>query len=410
MPVERARGDQQDRVQLRPEHGAELGGGDRLDAVHAVDLAALGHGRGRQRRRRPVEPGRRRLLGGPLPRRVRRGDGHPPGGLLVQPRVVVRERRHAARPAVRQLRTRRVDGGRRADAVAPQAIDQQTVFALDQLQVQARRREGGGDGTGETRPTGSRCAKAAGARQPTSRRSRTRRSATPLLSDRLDCAEGGRPGRRRRRHGAGRGRPAEGRARRRAGDARAPPGAGAGRVVQPARRARSSRPRRRQAARARTSSPSAAARRSSPSRTPTTTTRPPTSRRPRARRCTRSRTEPSSTRGPGTTAAESGFTMQTDGRSDLDVLPPVLPVPRRSQQGATLTAGQPVGLVGSTGRSTGPHLHLQLQPAASYPQDAGVVPVLCRDGVPVVGRGVDEGRLEPGRRTLVFHIVEQPSD
>ena len=37
--------------------------------------------------------------------------------------------------------------------------------------------------------------------------------------------------------------------------------------------------------------------------------------------------------------------------------------------GALLGAGAPVGLVGSTGNSTGPHLHLQLQSAASYPQD-----------------------------------------
>jgi murein DD-endopeptidase MepM/ murein hydrolase activator NlpD len=37
--------------------------------------------------------------------------------------------------------------------------------------------------------------------------------------------------------------------------------------------------------------------------------------------------------------------------------------------GATLSAGQPVGLVGQTGHATGPHLHLQLDPATSYPQD-----------------------------------------
>ena len=54
-PVAGARGDQQDRVELRPQHGAELGRRDRLDAVHAAHVAALGHRRERRRHRRSVE-------------------------------------------------------------------------------------------------------------------------------------------------------------------------------------------------------------------------------------------------------------------------------------------------------------------------------------------------------------------
>jgi murein DD-endopeptidase MepM/ murein hydrolase activator NlpD len=62
-----------------------------------------------------------------------------------------------------------------------------------------------------------------------------------------------------------------------------------------------------------------------------------------------------------------GFSMQiVDGRTflycHLSYLDPTV------VSGSTLAAGTPVGLVGSTGNSTGPHLHLQLVPTDSYPQ------------------------------------------
>jgi murein DD-endopeptidase MepM/ murein hydrolase activator NlpD len=62
-----------------------------------------------------------------------------------------------------------------------------------------------------------------------------------------------------------------------------------------------------------------------------------------------------------------GFTMQTsDGLTwvycHLAYREPAVVA------GATLAAGTPVGLVGSTGHSTGPHLHLGLKPSTAYPQ------------------------------------------
>jgi murein DD-endopeptidase MepM/ murein hydrolase activator NlpD len=62
-----------------------------------------------------------------------------------------------------------------------------------------------------------------------------------------------------------------------------------------------------------------------------------------------------------------GFTFQAfDGQvwtyCHLSVLEPTV------SRGASLTAGQQVGLVGSTGHASGPHLHLQLQPATAWPQ------------------------------------------
>jgi murein DD-endopeptidase MepM/ murein hydrolase activator NlpD len=63
-----------------------------------------------------------------------------------------------------------------------------------------------------------------------------------------------------------------------------------------------------------------------------------------------------------------GLTMQTaDGTSwtycHLQFLEPSV------RQGASLAAGAPLGAVGMTGNTTGPHLHLQLSPASSYPQE-----------------------------------------
>jgi murein DD-endopeptidase MepM/ murein hydrolase activator NlpD len=56
------------------------------------------------------------------------------------------------------------------------------------------------------------------------------------------------------------------------------------------------------------------------------------------------------------------FDGQTWTYCHLAVLDPAV-VP-----GVSLTAGQQVGLVGQTGDATGPHLHLQLQPATDWPQ------------------------------------------
>ena len=63
-----------------------------------------------------------------------------------------------------------------------------------------------------------------------------------------------------------------------------------------------------------------------------------------------------------------GLTLQAfDGQvwtyCHLAVLDPAV------QPGAALAAGEQVGLVGETGDATGPHLHLQLQPATAWPQE-----------------------------------------
>ena len=97
-----------------------------------------------------------------------------------------------------------------------------------------------------------------------------------------------------------------------------------------------------------------------------------------------------------------GFTFQTnDGQTwtycHLSYMYPSV------QPGAELEAGDPVGLVGATGDASGPHLHLQLQPATSYPQEQAWFQSFAGTAF----HWSDEAPTEAGTPSepLVFHIV-----
>jgi murein DD-endopeptidase MepM/ murein hydrolase activator NlpD len=97
-----------------------------------------------------------------------------------------------------------------------------------------------------------------------------------------------------------------------------------------------------------------------------------------------------------------GFTMQAaDGQvwtyCHLAYLEPTV------VQGAGLKAGDPVGLVGATGDATGPHLHLQLQPATSYPQEQQWFQSFGGSAFRWQDQG-PEGAVEPAV-PRIFHIV-----
>jgi murein DD-endopeptidase MepM/ murein hydrolase activator NlpD len=103
-----------------------------------------------------------------------------------------------------------------------------------------------------------------------------------------------------------------------------------------------------------------------------------------------------------------GFVLGTpDGRSwtycHLSFLEPAV------EPGSSLTAGAPVGLVGSTGHSTGPHLHLQTGPDLTYPQQEEWFRAFA--GTAFAWQGTVETQprpVAPFSAAPIFAVVDQP--
>ena len=331
---------------------------------------------------------------------------HPAGGLLLQPRVVVRRRRDAARAAVRRLGDAAdrpgsaVAGRAAAPAGADDAVDQQAVFALDRLQAQLD------DATAAVTEANDAYEAAVAKAQELAGREQAaaeQADSVPLLSDRLIDADGRRPGRAstltrrrprptqlqeraRRRPGAARPNSSSRRRRRRSTSRRgqvlsaAPPATARANYVFPVGGGPSV------VSVSHTHHDYPAADIAAPEGSPLyALIGRHRQLRLELRRPLRNRVHDAGrpTARPGRTATSRTCTP-------------------RCSRGATLTAGQPVGLVGSTGardRAAPP----SPAPAGDLvPAGSGLVPVLRRDRVP---RGRTRRRRRAGATpptTLVF--------
>ena len=72
--------------------------------------------------------------------------------------------------------------------------------------------------------------------------------------------------------------------------------------------------------------------------------------------------------------------------------------------GVALAAGASVGLVGQTGHATGPHLHFQLSPATSYPQDEAWFQSFA--GLAYTWQDAPTPKAAPASSAPVFSVVD----
>ena len=400
-PVERARRDQQDRVELRPEHGPEL---RRRASAGCSSCRRPGCAGGRTPTangvRRPLEPGRRGSTRRPAtsPRRARAtdirravfsynhaewyvnevlqlaqlyGSSDTASADAYQNAAGRRRARVAARRSTRS-RPSSTPPGRRSRRQTPQY---RTALA--------RRRR--------SRPSGC----AADRRAPTARRSSPTGSTAQKRADAV---------RRRRRLGPGGGRPAAAASSTTAQAALDELQQQAQAAsLQPAGRGAAGGERRRRRLGSYVFPVGGGPAVVSVSHT-TTTIRPRTSPRPRARRSTRCPTAPCSTPGAATTALRHRLHDADDRRPDLDVLPPVVPRAvgtqgaaahrRRRRSGSSARPATPPARTFTCSCSRRP----------SYPQDQQWFESFAGTAFQLVGsrRPADAGR---SARPLVFHIV-----